>query len=159
MSPASVPLAAWTPAAEPSRRKMMRKPCICGAALALLVAGVLVLNADRTTEAAGGKGPMLVHNVFFSLKDNSPKAKDKLIEACKKYLTKHPGEIYFAAGPIADDFKREVNDRDFDVALTIVFEDRKAHDLYQDAARHKQFIDENKDNWKKVRVFDSLAQP
>ena len=49
------------------------------------------------------------------------------------------------------------NDRDFDVALHIVFEDRKAHDQYQDAARHKQFIDENKESWKKVRVFDSYA--
>ena len=137
----------------------MRKLCVGGAVGALLVAAVLVCNANRTTEAAGAKGPLIVHNVFFSLKDNSPKAREKLIEACKKHLTKHPGTVYFAAGPIADDFKREVNDRDFDVALTIVFEDRKAHDLYQDAARHQQFIDENKDNWKKVRVFDSLAQP
>ena len=52
-----------------------------------------------------------------------------------------------------------VNDRDFDVALHIVFKDRAAHDQYQDAPRHKQFIDENKDNWKKVRVFDSEVEP
>jgi hypothetical protein len=137
----------------------MRKLCVGGAVFALLVAVVLIQSANRQTEAAGAKGPMLVHNVFFTLKDNSPKAKEKLVEACKKYLTKHPGAVYFAAGPLAEDFKRDLNDRDFDVALTIVFEDRKAHDLYQDAARHKQFIEENKDNWKKVRVFDSLAQP
>ena len=138
----------------------MRKVYAGGMLLAVLVAAALILNTWHTTEAAGGKkGPMIVHNVFFALKDNSPKAREQLIEACKKHLTKHPGEVYFAAGPIAEDLKREVNDRDFDVALTIVFEDRKAHDAYQDAARHKQFIDENKDNWKKVRVFDSLAHP
>jgi hypothetical protein len=137
----------------------MRKIVIGGVVGALAVAAALALHGQRTTEAAQGKGPQIVHSVFFSLKDNSPAARDKLIAACKKYLTKHPGEVYFASGPIADDFKREVNDRDFEVALTIVFEDRKAHDLYQDAERHKQFINENKDNWKKVRVFDSLSQP
>jgi len=25
-------------------------------------------------------------------------AKEKLVAACKKYLTKHPGEVFFAAG-------------------------------------------------------------
>jgi hypothetical protein len=44
------------------------------------------------------------------------------------------------------------------VALHIYFKDQAAHDKYQDAPRHKQFIDENKDNWKKVRVFDSVVQ-
>jgi hypothetical protein len=73
-----------------------------------------------------------------------------------RYLV-HSDEVYVASGPIADDLKREVNDRDFDGTLTIVFEDRKAHDLYQDAERHKQFTNENKDNRKKVRVFDSLS--
>jgi Stress responsive A/B Barrel Domain len=136
----------------------MRRSMFGGVFLALVMA-VVGVWANRSTEAAGQKEMMIVHNVFFTLKDASPKAKEKLIEACKKHLTKHPGEIHFYAGPLAEDFKREVNDRDFDVALTIVFQDRKAHDLYQDAPRHKQFIDENKDNWKKVRVFDSLAQP
>jgi hypothetical protein len=107
--------------------------------------------ADKDTEA------MIVHDVYFSLKDNSPEAKQKLIGACKKYLTEHSGEVFFATGPLADEFKREVNDRDFDVALHIVFKNKAAHDTYQDHKRHHQFINENKDNWKKVRVFDSLA--
>ena len=77
--------------------------------------------------------------------------------ACKKYLSGHPGEVFFAAGTLARDLDRPVNDRDFDVALHIVFKDRAAHDQYQDAARHKQFIEENKANWKKVRVFDSVV--
>ena len=51
----------------------------------------------------------------------------------------------------------EVNDRDFDVALHIVFADQAAHDLYQDAELHHRFIAENKAKWKKVRVFDSVV--
>ena len=101
---------------------------------------------------------MLAHNVYFSLKDNSAAGRQKLIAACNKYLSKHPGTVFFAAGVLAEDLKREVNDRDFDVGLHIVFDSQAAHDKYQDAALHKQFIEENKENWKKVRVFDSVVE-
>ncbi len=100
---------------------------------------------------------MLSHDVYFSLKDNSPAAKQKLVEACKKYLTGHEGEVFFATGGLVESLKREVNDVDFDVALHIVFKDLDAHDKYQVAKRHDEFIAENKDNWKKVRVFDSYV--
>jgi hypothetical protein len=100
----------------------------------------------------------LVHNVFFSLKDRSPEAAQGLIDACKRYLSDHPGTLYFGAGGCSD-LEREVNDRDFDVALHIAFESRAAHDAYQAAPRHQQFIDEQKHNWAKVRVFDSDCRP
>ena len=32
------------------------------------------------------------------------------------------------------------------------------HDRYQDDAAHLQFIAENRDNWKNVRVFDSVVE-
>jgi hypothetical protein len=105
--------------------------------------------------AAQAEEPMLAHDVYFSLKDNSPQAKEKLIAACKKYLTDHPGTVRFSVGILADDLKRDVNDRDFDVALHLVFKNKAAHDQYAKAERHLKFIEENKDNWKKVRVFDS----
>jgi hypothetical protein len=101
---------------------------------------------------------MLAHNVYFSLKDNSPAARQKLLAACNKYLAKHPGTVFFAAGVLAEALKREVNDREFDVGLHIIFTDQAAHDRYQDAPAQLQFIAENKDNWKKVRVFDSVAE-
>jgi hypothetical protein len=137
----------------------MRKMLAVFSAAVIALALCLTLNANQATTPQGGKGTMLGHMVYFSLKDNSPAAKEKLVAACKKYLSKHPGEAFFAAGTLADDLNRPVNDRDWDVALHIVFQDRKSHDLYQDAERHKQFIEENKDNWKKVRVFDSVLQP
>jgi hypothetical protein len=100
---------------------------------------------------------MLVHNVYFALKDNSPAARKKLLDACAKYLTEHAGAVFFATGTLAEDLNRPVNDRDFDVALHIHFKDKAAHDTYQDSQRHKDFIEESKENWKKVRVFDSVA--
>jgi hypothetical protein len=48
-----------------------------------------------------------------------------------------------------------VNDRDFDVALQVMFSDRAAHDRYQTDERHLAFIAENKANWQRVRVFDA----
>ena len=52
---------------------------------------------------------------------------------------------------------RDVNDRDWDVGLHLVFETKAAHDAYQDDATHNRFIDEMKPNWSKVRVFDSFV--
>ena len=100
---------------------------------------------------------MLAHMVYFSLHDASPAARERLVEACKKHLTGHPGTVFFGVGTLAD-YSREVNDRDFDVALQTVFKDRAAHDAYQVAPRHKQFIEENRANWKKVRVFDAEVE-
>jgi hypothetical protein len=98
---------------------------------------------------------MLAHNVYFSLNDNSEAAKQKLVADCKKYLAKHPGTVFFACGTLQKELTRPVNDRQFDVALHVAFESLAAHDAYQDAPLHKRFVEENRANWKLVRVFDS----
>jgi hypothetical protein len=101
---------------------------------------------------------MLAHNVYFALNDNSADTRRKLLEACRKYLTGHPGTVFFACGTLADALNRPVNDRNFDVALHIVFTDQVAHDRYQDSPRHIQFVNENKSGWRQVRVFDSVVE-
>ncbi len=98
---------------------------------------------------------MIGHMVYFTLKDNSPAKARELVLACETLLTKHPGEKFFGTGTRAKSLARDVNVQDWDVALHIVFETKADHDRYQDAPRHKQFIDENVANWKQVRVFDS----
>jgi hypothetical protein len=101
---------------------------------------------------------LFAHNVYFCLKDNSDGARERLVAACKKYLTGHPGTVFFAAGVLAEECNRPVNDQDFDVALHVIFQDKTAHDAYQTDKRHLKFIEENKDNWKNVRVFDSHVE-
>jgi hypothetical protein len=98
---------------------------------------------------------MLGHMVYFTLKDKSSAAVQKMLEACRKYLTGHAGTKFFAVGTLVPDLTRPVNQVDFDVALQMIFESREAHDAYQVAQRHVQFIEENKANWEKVRVFDA----
>ena len=119
-------------------------------ALAALIFAAIPARAQNAPQ-------LLSHDVYFSLNDASPAARDALVAACKKYLTGHPGVVAFSAGVLASELNRPVNDRDFDVALHMVFDGKASHDKYQDAPRHKQFIEENQKNWKKVRVFDSLV--
>jgi hypothetical protein len=99
----------------------------------------------------------LAHMVYFTLTDDSPAKIDELVKACQKYLNVQPGILYFAAGTCDRELARPVNDRDWHVALHLVFVDRAAHDLYQTDPTHQKFIDEQKGNWAKVRVFDSLV--
>jgi hypothetical protein len=108
--------------------------------------------AKKPKKAAG---PLVGHMVYFKLKDATPANREKLVEACKKYLAEHDGVVFFSAGVIGEGFKRDVNDRDWDVALHLVFANKAAHDKYQDDPEHLKFIEENKAGWAKVRVFDS----
>lgn len=104
---------------------------------------------------AAKKSSQLAHMVFFTAA--RPEDRQPLIDACQKYLSNHPGVVYFSVGALNPDLKREVNDQDFDVALHLVFKDRAAHDTYQDSPRHQDFVN-HKSLWKKVRVFDSDLQ-
>lgn len=94
------------------------------------------------------------HMVYFTLKDSAPAAQRRLIEACQEFLSGHPGTQYFSVGTRADT-QRDVIDRDYHVALLLVFSSRQAHDAYQAAPRHEEFIAQERDNWARVRVFDA----
>ena len=102
--------------------------------------------------------PLLSHDVYFTLTDNSDEAKAKLVAACKQYLSSHAGTVFFAVGTLAEELDRPVNDLGFDVALHVVFENRAFQDQYQQSPEHVQFLDEYRDNWKQIRVFDSHVQ-
>ena len=119
---------------------------------ALIVAGMVSMVLGSQSSGAESQ---LAHMVFFTLKDDSDNAKQKMIDACNKYLSGHDGTVYYSAGALVPDLDRDVNDREFHIALHVVFKNRAAHDTYQKHERHLQFIQENKENWKKVRVFDS----
>lgn len=116
----------------------------------------LLLTAGTEGVVGAEKAPkMLSHDVYFTLKDDSPKAREALVAGCEKYLSKHPGTVWFAAGARVEEHERDVNDRNFDVALHLVFKDKASHDQYQAADAHHQFIEEFEGNWESVRVFDS----
>jgi len=100
---------------------------------------------------------MLSHDVFFTLKDSSPKACQTLVDACHRHLGGIGGILFFSAGTREASLDREVNDDAFQVALHVVFPDQATHDAYQAAPSHQTFIDEGEHNWEAVRVFDSVV--
>ena len=101
---------------------------------------------------------MLSHDVYFTLNDTSPEAIDKLVRSSHAHLKGHEGVLFYAAGVLAEDCQRDVNDREFHVSLQMVFKDKAAHDTYQISESHQQFIAENKENWTQVRIFDAYVE-
>ncbi len=114
-------------------------------------------NRAVAADSASAEKPM-GHMVFFTLKERTPESRQKLVDLCHKYLGEHPGTLYFSVGTMAPEMDRDVNDRDFDVALHLVFKSKKFQDQYQDAPRHLSFVSEGKPLWAKVRVFDSYIE-
>jgi hypothetical protein len=93
--------------------------------------------------------------VYFTLKDSSEQAVQRLLDSARENLSGHPGTVFFSVGTRVPDLSRPVNDDKFHVALQMVFESREAHDTYQVHERHIKYIESNKDNWEQVRVFDA----
>jgi hypothetical protein len=131
--------------------------------MVLIVVGTILFTSqeptamadEATTTAVDTKSEPLAHIVFFSLAQPNDENRAKLVEGCKKYLDKHDGVVYFGVGVNAPEYNREVNDRDYDVALHLVFETAKHQDAYQTHPRHVKFVEECQGLWDKVRVFDS----
>lgn len=119
----------------------------------IVVAISLVFGLALTAHAAE---PQLAHVVYFKLNESSQPNREKLVAGCRQYLSGHEGTVYFAVGTLAEELSREVNDKDFDVSLIVVFRTKAAHDVYQEHPRHLKFIEEYQDLWSGVRVFDSL---
>jgi hypothetical protein len=118
---------------------------------------VLALLLVAAPALAGEMG----HMVFFKLTDSSPKSRAHFAGLCHKYLAKIPGITYFSVGGLADDLNRDVNDKDFDIALHVVFKDRAAYEVYATHPDHLKLIELGAPLWTKVRVFDSdlIAAP
>ena len=100
--------------------------------------------------------PRLAHHVFFTLVDDSEAGVNRLLAACEQYLTDHERVVDFAVGRRDTTLNRPVNNTDYHVSLHVVVRDRAAHDVYQTAPRHLEFIAQEKETWKSAVIFDSL---
>ena len=101
---------------------------------------------------------LIVHDVYFLLHDRiagGPAAAPRRLPPTPARPRRASSSSAAASSPSRS--TRDVNDRDWDVGLHIVFRDLAAHDAYQDSGPHQQFIAENKATWKNVRVFDSVT--
>ena len=97
---------------------------------------------------------MFSHVVIFWTDPNNPKAADEVIAGADKYLKPIPGALHYHIGKMAPSH-RAVVDQSYQVALNLVFPDKKAQDDYQVHPSHLQFVEGPfKRTCKKVVVYD-----
>lgn len=102
------------------------------------------------------KKPLLVHHVFFWLKDPYAAAdRHKLIEGIKALGSiKQVRDIH--VGVPADTEKRDVVDSSYSVSELLFFASTEDQKIYQDHPVHQKFIQEHSMLWDKVVVYDSM---
>ena len=97
---------------------------------------------------------MFSHVVILWTDSNNPAAADELIAGANKYLKSIPGVLHFHVGKMATSH-RPVVDQTYQVALNLVFPDKKAQDDYQAHPLHVDFVEKVfKRVCKKVVVYD-----
>ena len=97
---------------------------------------------------------MFSHVVIFWTRPETPKAADELVAGMHRYLHPIPGVLQFHVGRMVPS-ERAVVDQTYQVALNILFPDRKAQDEYQTHPLHLEFVEKVfKPNCHKVVVYD-----
>ena len=97
---------------------------------------------------------MFSHVVIFWTDPNNPKAADELIAGVNKYLKPIPGVLHYHVGKMAASH-RPVVDQTYQVALNLVFPDKKTQDDYQIHPMHLEFVEGVfKKTCKRVVVYD-----
>jgi hypothetical protein len=83
---------------------------------------------------------MFSHVVIFWTDPAQPNAAEELIAGAEKYLRPIPGALHFHVGRMARSH-RHVVDQTYQVALNLVFPDKKAQDDYQVHPLHVDFVE------------------
>jgi hypothetical protein len=97
---------------------------------------------------------MFSHVVIFWTRPENPKAAEELVSGAEKYLRTISGIAHFHVGRMAPSH-RPVVDQTYQVALNIVFHDKKAQDQYQVHPAHNEFVEKIfKPNCSRCVVYD-----
>jgi len=116
---------------------------------------LLALGSTEIFASAPANAP-LIHHVFFWLKNPASNADlEKLLEGIRT-LKKVETVQDFRIGKPAKTPKRPVVDDSYAVSLYTTFNDMAGHDVYQEHAIHKKFIENYGSLWSKVQVYDSV---
>lgn len=99
--------------------------------------------------------PMLIHNVFFTLRKelDGPELTEFRISLESLKHIEHAEAVYIGRpAPVAE---RPVLINNYDFCLTVLLKDVAAHDAYQQDPLHQAFLQAHKEKWERVRVFDA----
>lgn len=98
---------------------------------------------------------MIIHSVYFKLKDKSPEVYQAFLEDTKNFGQNIPGIDFLKVGTVIPEVEGEIYDKDFDVALVSIFPDQDALNRYLGHADHLDYCERNGGNWESIRVFDA----
>jgi hypothetical protein len=97
---------------------------------------------------------MFSHVVIFWTNPENPNAAAELIAGANKYLKPIPGVLSFHIGKMVGSH-RPVVDQTYQVALNLIFANKKAQDDYQVHPMHVEFVEKVfKPIMKRVVVYD-----
>jgi len=97
---------------------------------------------------------MFSHVVIFWTDPDNPAAADELVAGAHKFLKPIPGSLHFHVGKMAPSH-RPVVEQSYQVALNLIFRDKKAQDDYQVHPSHVEFVETVfKRVCRKVVVYD-----
>ncbi len=97
---------------------------------------------------------MFSHVVIFWTDPAQPTAADELIQGANQYLKSIPGVLLFHIGKMAASH-RPVVDQTYQVALNVIFPNKKMQDDYQTHPQHLEFVEKVfKRVCQKVVVYD-----
>ena len=138
-----------------SRREFLEKSTV-----ALVAGTVMTTFTSSETEAHNKEKTSLsfIHHVFFWLKN--PKNKqdhDKLLAGLKGLGKIKEIKMAHIGLPSINDFDKSVTDASYSFSVLLVFNNKADEEKYLVNPLHKKFIDDHKDLWSKVVVYDSSA--
>lgn len=123
----------------------------------LLIAVAFFAISCNQNNAMKTFDPEFTHTVYFWLKEPANEGHRLTFEtSLKKFLStsKYTKTNFIGIPPKAI---RPVVDDSFTYTLVVTFESEEAQEKYQEEAVHLKFIEECKDLWEKVVVYDATG--
>jgi hypothetical protein len=112
--------------------------------------GIFAINSTEMTAKN-----IFIHHVYFWLKNpTSSEDRQKLLAGLDK-LSKVKTIKMFHIGQPADT-NRDVIDRSYSVSWMLIFENKENQESYQVDPIHLKFVEECKELWSRVVVYDSV---
>jgi hypothetical protein len=112
----------------------------------------------EAAEAASPYQPGLIHTVFFWLKEDLSEADEAAFLEGVKSLRGVKSVKSCYIGPPAPTEERGVVDNTYSYALINHFDDVAGQDAYQVDPIHLKFVEDHKDKWTKVIVYDNVVK-
>lgn len=124
----------------------------------LLLLSVALFNACQNNSSEKSVDHEFAHHVYFWL--NNPDDPDEQAEFEKgvRELLELPLIKSYHFGTPAATTDRDVVEGSYTYSYLVFFEDKDAHDAYQEHPQHQEFIEKYQHLWKKVVVYDAVSE-